>query len=120
MMLQISGREILEPGTDHRLALLLRISGKLLFRFLQCPEYCLIGMQIRVIKPEISVAVMGRINHRTNIVQALRHLSINLPYRPGIFLAPDNRAEHVSRNEHAERGEAVIGILSEFCNNICF
>ncbi len=75
---------------------------------LERSEDRLIRFHIRMLQPEVSGAVVGRIDHRTDIVENLRHLRIILADSSGIHSAPDDRAEHICRHEKSLGCEIFI------------
>ena len=75
---------------------------------LERSEDRLIRFHVRMLQPEVSGAVVGRIDHRTDIIEDLRHLRIILADSAGIHSAPDDRAEHICRHEKSLGCEIFI------------
>ena len=109
---EICGCEVLKPRADDRLAALMVVGSRRiqqdLSRLLKRPEDRFIRFRIRVFQPEVSRAVVGRVDHRADIVENLRHLRIILSDGSGIHAASDDRAEHIRRDEKSLGREIFI------------
>lgn len=66
-----------------------------LSRLLKRPEDRFIRLPYPGVPAELSRAVVGRVDHRADIVENLRHLRIILSDGSGIHAASDDRAEHI-------------------------
>ena len=75
---------------------------------LERSEDRLIRFHVRMLQPEVSGAVVGRVDHRADIVENLRHLRIILTDGSGIHAASDDRAEHIRRDEKSLGREIFI------------
>ena len=119
MHVQPGGREILQPGPDLCPLLSFRNSGKAVRRGLEGGADRLVGLQIRMLQAVHAVVIVGRINHRADIIQVLCHGPVILAHDSRVRLPVYHCAEHVRRHLHSQRRKRLIGIGRKFCDQIC-
>ena len=66
----------------------------------------------------VSIGVMGRINHGTDVIQMLCHLPVNLAYGIRVHITVDDGTEHIGGYKETGRPQLLILIFHKVQDHI--
>ena len=94
------------------------VEGEVLSGGIARAENGLIWFEIRDLETEISVSIVGWVDHRTHVIDRTGHHRVVLSDRDGIDVGADDGSEDVGRHKYIFRCEAIRGEADELGDDV--